>query len=264
MVWLGWSKMSINQSRIYFPGGQQPVALIEAEKVTKRFGGLMALREVDFHIDPGEILGLIGPNGAGKTTLFNTIAGVFPPDGGRIRFNGEEIGGLRPYELCSKGIARTFQITKPFLNITVLENMMVGALCKEKDIKAGQKVALEILEFVGLAAKKDLLAANLTLEDRKRLELARALATKPTLLLLDEVMAGLTAKEVEDTLHLIRRVQKEGVTIFLVEHVMKAIMAISHRVMVLHHGEKIAEGTPGEIVKNQQVIDAYLGQSYRA
>jgi branched-chain amino acid transport system ATP-binding protein len=240
------------------------VALIEAEKVTKRFGGLMALREVDFHIDPGEILGLIGPNGAGKTTLFNTVAGVFPPDGGKIRCSGEEIGGLRPYELCSKGIARTFQITKPFLNITVLENMMVGALCKEKDIKAGQRIALEILEFVGLVEKKDLLAANLTLEDRKRMELARALATKPRLLLLDEVMAGLTAKEVEDTLHLIRRVQKEGVTIFLVEHVMKAIMAISNRVMVLHHGEKIAEGTPGEVVRNQQVIDAYLGQSYRA
>ncbi len=240
------------------------MALIEAEKVTKRFGGLMALREVDFHIDPGEILGLIGPNGAGKTTLFNTVAGVFPPDGGKIRFSGEEIGGLRPYELCHRGIARTFQITKPFLNITVLENMMVGALCKEKDIKAGQRIALEILEFVGLVGKKDLLAASLTLEDRKRLELARALATKPRLLLLDEVMAGLTAKEVEDTLHLIRRVQKEGVTIFLVEHVMKAIMAISHRVMVLHHGEKIAEGTPGEIVRNQQVIDAYLGQSYRA
>ncbi len=240
------------------------MALIEAEKVTKRFGGLMALREVDFHIDSGEILGLIGPNGAGKTTLFNTVAGVFPPDGGKIRFSGEEIGGLRPYELCHKGIARTFQITKPFLNITVLDNMMVGALCKEKDIKAGQRIALEILEFVGLVGKKDLLAASLTLEDRKRLEMARALATKPRLLLLDEVMAGLTAKEVEDTLHLIRRVQKEGVTIFLVEHVMKAIMAISHRVMVLHHGEKIAEGTPGEIVRNQQVIDAYLGQSYRA
>jgi len=240
------------------------MALIEAEKVTKRFGGLMALREVDFHIDSGEILGLIGPNGAGKTTLFNTVAGVFAPDGGRIRFNGEEINGLRPYELCGKGIARTFQITKPFLNITVLENMMVGALCKEKNIKTGQRVALEILDFVGLVGKKNLLAASLTLEDRKRLELARALATKPTLLLLDEVMAGLTAKEVEDTLHLIRRVQEEGVTIFLVEHVMKAIMAISHRVMVLHHGEKIAEGTPVEIVKNQRVIDAYLGQSYHA
>ena len=240
------------------------MALIEAEKVTKRFGGLMALREVDFHIDSGEILGLIGPNGAGKTTLFNTVAGVFAPDGGRIRFNGEEISGLRPYELCGKGIARTFQITKPFLNITVLENMMVGALCKEKNIKTGQRVALEILDFVGLVGKKNLLAASLTLEDRKRLELARALATKPTLLLLDEVMAGLTAKEVEDTLHLIRRVQEEGVTIFLVEHVMKAIMAISHRVMVLHHGEKIAEGTPVEIVKNQRVIDAYLGQSYHA
>lgn len=240
------------------------MALIEGKKVTKRFGGLTALRDVDFHIDPGEILGLIGPNGAGKTTLFNTVAGMFPPDGGKIWFDGEEINGLRPHELCSKGIARTFQITKPFLNITVLENMMVGALCKEKDVKAGQKIALETLEFVGLARKKDLLAVNLTLEDRKRLEMARALATKPKLLLLDEVMAGLNLTEIEDTLRLIRGVQQEGVTVFLVEHVMKAIMAISHRVMVLHHGEKIAEGMPKDIVQNQQVIDAYLGQRYRA
>jgi branched-chain amino acid transport system ATP-binding protein len=240
------------------------VPLIEAEKVTKKFGGLMALRDVSFHIDSGEILGLIGPNGAGKTTLFNAVAGVFRPESGKIRFNGEEITGLPPFELSLKGIARTFQITKPFLNITVLDNMMVGALSKEKNLVAAKKISLEFLEFVGLASKKDLLAANLTLEDRKRLELARALATKPRLLLLDEVMAGLNPKEMEDTLKLIRKVHAEGMTLFVVEHVMKAIMSVSHRVMVLHHGEKIAEGAPNHIVQNQKVIDAYLGQSYHA
>jgi branched-chain amino acid transport system ATP-binding protein len=240
------------------------VPLIEAEKVTKKFGGLMALRDVSFYINSGEILGLIGPNGAGKTTLFNAVAGVFRPESGKIRFNGEEITGLPPFELSLKGIARTFQITKPFLNITVLDNMMVGALSKEKNLEAGKKISLEFLEFVGLASKKDLLAANLTLEDRKRLELARALATKPRLLLLDEVMAGLNPKEMEDTLKLIRKVHAEGMTLFVVEHVMKAIMSVSQRVMVLHHGEKIAEGAPNHIVQNQKVIDAYLGQSYHA
>lgn len=224
----------------------------------------MALRDVSFHINSGEILGLIGPNGAGKTTLFNAVAGVFRPESGKIRFNGEEITGLPPFELSLKGIARTFQITKPFLNITVLDNMMVGALSKEKNLVAAKKISLEFLEFVGLASKKDLLAANLTLEDRKRLELARALATKPRLLLLDEVMAGLNPKEMEDTLKLIRKVHAEGMTLFVVEHVMKAIMSVSHRVMVLHHGEKIAEGAPNQIVQNQKVIDAYLGQSYHA
>lgn len=238
--------------------------LIEAERVTKKFGGLMALRDVSFYINRGEILGLIGPNGAGKTTLFNALAGVFPPESGKIRFNGEEITGLPPFELSLRGIARTFQITKPFLNITVLDNMMVGALSKEKNLEAGKKISLEVLEFVGLASKKDLMAAKLTLEDRKRLELARALATKPRLLLLDEVMAGLNPKEMEDTLKLIRKVHDEGMTIFVVEHVMKAIMSVSHRVMVLHHGEKIAEGAPNDIVQNQKVIDAYLGQSYHA
>ena len=236
--------------------------LIEAEKLTKKFGGLTALRDVSFYINSGEILGLIGPNGAGKTTLFNAVAGVFRPESGMIRFNGEEITGLPPFELSLKGIARTFQITKPFLNITVLDNMMVGALSKEKNLETGKKISLEVLQFVGLASKKDLMAAKLTLEDRKRLELARALATKPRLLLLDEVMAGLNPKEMEDTLNLIRKVHAEGMTIFVVEHVMKAILSVSHRIMVLHHGEKIAEGAPSEIVQNQKVIDAYLGQSY--
>ncbi len=238
------------------------MSLIEAENVTKRFGGLTALDNVSFHIDDGEILGLIGPNGAGKTTLFNAVAGVFPLDGGSIRFNGEEVTGLRSFQLCAKGIARTFQITKPFLNITVLENLMVGALGKERDLKEARRSSLEILEFVGLNAKRDDMAANLTLEERKKLEMARALSTKPRFILFDEVMAGLNPTEIEKALTLIRKIHEQGITLFIVEHVMKAIMSVSHRVMVLHHGQKIAEGTPQEMGENQAVIDAYLGESY--
>lgn len=238
------------------------MSLIEAEKVTKKFGGLTALDNVSFHIGNGEILGLIGPNGAGKTTLFNAVAGVFHLDKGTIRLNGEEITGLRSSQLCAKGIARTFQITKPFLNITVLENLMVGALGKERDLKKARSSSLGILEFVGLGAKRDDLAANLSLPERKKLEMARALSTQPRLILFDEVMAGLNPTEIEEALDLIRKIHEQGITLFIVEHVMRAIMSVSHRVMVLHHGQKIADGTPKEMGENQAVIDAYLGESY--
>lgn len=238
------------------------MSLIEAERVTKKFGGLTALDNVSFHIGNREILGLIGPNGAGKTTLFNAVAGVFHLDEGTIRLNGEEITGLRSSQLCAKGIARTFQITKPFLNITVLENLMVGALGKERDLKKARSSSLEILEFVGLGAKRDDLAANLSLPERKKLEMARVLSTQPRLILFDEVMAGLNPTEIEEALDLIRKIHEQGITLFIVEHVMRAIMSVSHRVMVLHHGQKIAEGTPEEMGENQAVIDAYLGESY--
>ena len=236
--------------------------LLEAENITKRFAGLTALKTVDFYIERGEILGLIGPNGAGKTTLFNVIAGVYPADSGIVRYDGEEITGLKPFEVCSKGIVRTFQIPKPFLNITVLDNVIIGALSNEKNLEEARSLSSKVLEFVALAPNKDLLAASLTLADRKRLEMARALAAKPRLLLLDEVVAGLNLTETGEMLALIRKMHEEGITLFLVEHVMKAIMSLSDRIIVLHHGEKIAEGTPKEIARDPSVIDAYLGEKY--
>jgi len=236
--------------------------LLKAENVTKRFAGLVAVDNVSFRIEKGDIMGLIGANGAGKTTLFNVIAGVYPPDSGRIIYKGENITHHKAYEVCKKGIARTFQIPKPFLNITVLENVMVGALSREESLKEARRAALEVLEFVGLVPKKDVLADSLTLADRKRLEIAKALATKPDLLLLDEVVAGLNAVEVEEMIDLVRKVHRKGVTIFMVEHVMRSIMALCERIMVLHHGEKIAEGTPEEISEDSKVIDAYLGEKY--
>jgi len=237
--------------------------ILRTRKLTKFFGGLAAVKEVDLEVKEGEIFGLIGPNGAGKTTLFNLISGVYRPNSGAIEFKGQEFSGLRrPHQVCERGIARTFQMVKPFSNLTALENVMIGVFAQIKDADRARKEAAEILDWVGMGDKKKMLAKSLTLPNRKRLEFARALATKPSLLLLDEVMAGLTPHEVDETLLLIRKIREEGMTLFVVEHVMHAIMSLSDRIAILHHGEKIMEGTPQEVAKDERVIKAYLGEEY--
>ena len=239
------------------------MSFLTCENVTKSFGGLMAVSKVSFHIERGEIVGLIGPNGAGKTTLFSLINGFYGLDEGRVLFLDEFIHHLKPNQICKKGIARTFQITRPFSNLTVLQNVRMGAYNTTHKMAIAEEIALDVLDFVGLSKEKDRLAKNLTIEDRKRQELARALATKPKLLLLDEVMAGLNPTEMAVVTSLIRKINEQGITVFLIEHVMKAIMLLSNRIIVLHHGETIAEGTPLEISRNPRVIEAYLGEEYQ-
>ncbi|HYB20553.1 MAG TPA: ABC transporter ATP-binding protein [Thermodesulfobacteriota bacterium] len=238
------------------------MALLDIQSVTKRFGGLCAINNVSLTINPGEIMGLIGPNGAGKTTLFNLIAGFYPVDSGNILFQDEKITNLPPYECCRKGIGRTFQTVKIFPHHDVLYNVTVAALPRLKKVKESREAALEILSFVGLARKKDQLGNGLTLAERKRLEIAKALATKPKLLLLDEVMAGLNPTEVEEALVLIRKIRDGGITILLIEHVMQVIMNLSDRLAIIHYGEKISEGIPQEMAKDKRVIEAYLGKEY--
>lgn len=238
------------------------LSLLELKDVCKNFGGLKAVSEVSFDLEHGEILGIIGPNGAGKTTLFNTITGFFKPDAGEIWLSGETLVNLKPHQICQRGMVRTFQLVKPFLQLTVLDNVVVAALNRTKIVKEANEKALETIDFVGLGEKRDNLATGLTLPDRKRLELARALATEPKLLLLDEVMAGLTPTEVDALIRLLTKVNQKGVTILLIEHVMRGLMALSKRVVVLNYGEKIAEGIPEEVVKNRLVIEAYLGEEF--
>jgi len=235
--------------------------LLDVRGVSKSFRGLKAVSNASFTIPEGSINALIGPNGAGKTTIFNMVAGVFPPDSGSIVFQGKPIHGLRPDQVCAVGIGRTFQIVKPFAGLTVLDNVVVGALLRSKDVSAAKSTAAEIMERLGLGGKRDLPASSLTLPDRKRLEVARALATRPRLLLLDEVMAGLLPTECDLMVEVFRGLNKtDGLTILLIEHVMRAVMALAQHVGVLHHGEVIARGTPAEIVRDPAVLECYLGE----
>jgi branched-chain amino acid transport system ATP-binding protein len=237
--------------------------ILEGEGVTKYFGGLAAVLNVDFYVNDGEIIGLIGPNGAGKTTLFNLISAALVPKPGIIKFKGKNITGMKPYKICRMGVARTFQSVKIFANISVFDNVRLGSYFgKSPGLSSADaaREATEALEFVGLSAMSATPARDLTLANQKRLEVARALATGPELLMLDEMMAGLNATEIAQAMELVARIRDKGITIVMIEHVMKAIMNVCERIIVLHHGEKIAEGTPQEIATSQKVIEVYLGE----
>ncbi len=239
--------------------------LLEVESLTKRFGGLLANQNVSFAVYPGEIVGLIGPNGAGKTTLFNCITGFYRPEGGRVRFEGVDITGWPPDRVCRAGIARTFQVVRVFRGLTVFENVLVGALLRNPNPGRAAGVARQILALTGLSEQADELVDGLPIAHKKRVELARALATGPKLLLLDEVMAGLNPRERQGAIELVRKVRSElKVTVLMVEHVMEVVMPLSDRVVVLDFGTKIAEGRPHEVINNPEVIKAYLGERYAA
>jgi len=234
--------------------------ILKIENLTKNFGGLTAVNNLTIRIYQNEILGLIGPNGSGKTTVFNLVTGFYRPNTGTIFFKGGEITHLKPYQICQRGLTRTFQLVKPFINLNVFKNVRGGTYHREHANNARTKLTLEILQFVNLESKRDFLARDLTLPELKRLELARALATQPDLLLLDEVMAGLTPTETEAFMGMIRSLRQKGLTIFLIEHVMRAVVGLCDRVVVINYGEKIAEGVPSEVVRDRNVIEAYIGE----
>jgi branched-chain amino acid transport system ATP-binding protein len=240
------------------------MAFLEVKNVSRFFGGLAAIKSVSFELHQGEILGLIGPNGAGKTTIFNVVNGFYHPSRGDVLFKGSQISGLRPHQICRLGIARTFQVVKPLQRMSVLDNVVASAFLRAKDKADAVRIAGEILEFTGLSADRDMISRGLPLGKRKRLEIARALATQPQVLLLDESFAGLNPAELDESIGIIRRIRERGITIMIIEHHMKVIMAISDRIVVLNYGEKIAEGTPQEIRNNPLVVEAYLGEAQSA
>jgi branched-chain amino acid transport system ATP-binding protein len=234
--------------------------ILEVHNLTKKFGGLIAVNAVSIHVNEGEIVGLIGANGAGKTTMFNMIAGAFPPTSGTIKFKGREIQNMPDYKICRLGIARTHQLVKPFRNLSVLDNTVVGALIKYPQIDKAREKACEVCELINLDKRINVSAAGLNLPELKRMELARALATEPKLLLLDEVMAGLNNTESARFMETIQKIRATGITIIMIEHVMKAVMTLSDRIYVLNQGGLIAEGIPAEITQNPEVIKSYLGE----
>jgi len=234
--------------------------LLEIQNISKIFGGLTAINNLSCSVSRGDVVGLIGPNGAGKTTLFNCISGFFKPESGRIIFDNGDITGVRPDLICHRGVARTFQNVKSFGEMTLLDNVMVGSFSAAKNKAESRDIAIDSLQFVGLIDRADDLAKDLTIGNRKKLEVARAIATNPKLLLLDEVMAGLNSTELQQMLILLRELNGRGIAILLIEHIMAAVMNISKKVIVIHHGEKIAEGLPAEVSTNKMVIEAYFGE----
>ncbi len=238
------------------------MSLLEVTDLTRAFGGLVANDRISFTLHEGEVLGIIGPNGAGKTTLFACIAGFLKPTRGQVRFAGEDITGMRPDRICRRGLVRTFQIVRALPDLTVLQNVMVGAFLRTHAMREARQIAEEVLAFTGLEARAHTPGKNLTIADKKRLEVARALATQPRLLMLDEVMSGLNAQERQQAVTLVRAIQRRGISILLIEHIMDVLLPLSNRVLVLNYGKKIAEGAPDSITRNPEVIAAYLGSSY--
>lgn len=232
----------------------------ETQRLTKAFGGLIAVNDVSFQVEEGEIYGLIGPNGSGKTTVFNVITAVYPITSGKILFRGKELNGLPTWKVCKEGVGRTFQIVKPLRRMTVLENVMTSAFCRTSSSSEAREKALKVLQFCEMEKKTDYPAKGLTIGDRKRMEIARALATEPKLLLLDETMAGLTPQEQAEGVQLIRKIRASGITIIIVEHIMQVIMNLCDRILCINYGQEIARGTPSEVANNQAVIEAYLGK----